>query len=175
MKAVAAVLLACPMLFGGIARAAVNGEPQPVQLAPLPSGSVSLVFAGAPGQPERKLSFAEIEALGLHRVHTATFWPGDDGVYEGPLLRDVLQAAGLGEAAAIRVVALDGFSQVLPRADWTRWPVLLATRRDGKAMTVRNKGPFRIIYPRDMNPGLQDPSYRLRWVWLIRSIEAVAP
>lgn len=160
-------------MLGGVARADADGEPQAVQLAPLPAGLASLAFS-RPGQPERTLSLAELEALGLKRLRTTTFWPGDDGVYEGVLLRDALQAAGMGDVAAIRVIALDGFSQVLPRADWMRWPVLLATRRDGQAMTVRNKGPLRIIYPRDMSPALQDPSYRLRWVWLIRSIEAVA-
>lgn len=173
MKALAAVLLACSMSFGGMALAAAGAEPVPVQLGPLPATSASVSFS-AQGASATRLSIAEIEALGLHQVRTATFWSADDGIYQGPLLSEVLKAVGLDEAKAIRVVALDGFSQVLPRADWTRWPVLLATRRDGKPMSVRNKGPFRIIYPRDMSPDLQDPSYRLRWVWLIRSIEAVA-
>lgn len=173
MKASAAVLLLCSMLSCGAGLAAAASEPRPVQLAPLSDTRASIAFVGA-GQGSKVLTLAEIEALGLYRVRTATFWPGDDGVYEGALLSDVLQAAGLADAKAIRVLALDGFSQVLPRADWTRWPLLLATRRDGMAMSARNKGPFRIIYPRDMSSSLQDPTYRLRWVWLIRSIEAVS-
>jgi hypothetical protein len=38
---------------------------------------------------------------------------------------------------------------------------------------LRDKGPFRLIYPRNMAPELAEPLYRLRWVWLIESIEAV--
>ncbi|ANQ84858.1 hypothetical protein dqs_1820 [Azoarcus olearius] len=174
MKLRAAVLLACCCLSCGVAFAAAGPVPEPVRLpaAAHPDASQTLRFASAGSV--RELSLADIEALGLHEVRTATFWPADDGVYQGVLLRDVLKAAGLGDALAVRVAALDGFSQLLPRADWMRWPVLLATRRDGKPMSVRNKGPFRIIYPRDMSPALDDPIYRLRWVWLIRSIEAVA-
>jgi hypothetical protein len=90
------------------------------------------------------------------------------------LLSDVLNLGGLAAAAAIRVRARDGFSQVLPRRDWTQWPIILATRRDGKMMTPRNKGPYRIIYPRNLSVELADPLYRLRWVWLVESIEPVA-
>ena len=42
-------------------------------------------------------------------------------------------------------------------------------------MRRRDKGPLRIIYPRDMDAALQDTRYRLRWVWLVTRIEAAAP
>ncbi len=120
----------------------------------------------------RHYTLAELEAAGLKKVTTRTFWPADDGSYQGPLLADVLKLAGLDGAAAVRVSARDGFSQVIPRADWTRWPILLATRRDNQPLSPRNKGPLRIIYPRDQDPVLEDTIYRLRWVWLVNSIEA---
>jgi hypothetical protein len=121
------------------------------------------------------LSLADLESLPLHRVTTATFWPDDDGTYEGPLMADVLRRAGIDGAAALRLTARDGFSQVIPRQDWMRWPLLLATRRDGKPMSIRQKGPLRVIYPRDSDKELTDPVYRLRWVWLLKSIEPVTP
>ena len=119
----------------------------------------------------RQYTLAELEAVGLTKVTTKTFWPADDGSYQGPLLADVLKLAGLDNTAAIRVSARDGFSQVIPRSDWTRWPLLLATRRDSHPLSARDKGPLRIIYPRDQDPALEDTIYRLRWVWLVRAIE----
>lgn len=121
----------------------------------------------------RKFTLAELEAVGLGRITTKTFWPADDGSYQGPHLADVLKLAGIDGAAAVRVTALDGFSQVIPRSDWTRWPLMLATRRDGQLLSAREKGPLRIIYPRDLDPVLEDTLYRLRWVWLVRTIEPV--
>lgn len=122
----------------------------------------------------RRLSLAELESLPLHRVATSTFWPGDEGVFEGPLLSDVLGLAGLADADAIRAAALDDFAQIIPAEDWKRWPVIVATRHNGAAIPVRAKGPLRIVYPRDMDPALQEPVYRLRWVWLLKRIEVVA-
>lgn len=147
--------------------------PRPVSLTPLDATQEVLRVAGEQG--DKSYSLSRIEALGLYRVNTTTFWPEDDGTYEGVLLADLLADAGLSEASAIRILALDGFSQVMPREDWERWPVLLATRRDGRPMGVRDKGPLRIIYPRDADPRLSDSVYRLRWVWLIDTIEQVEP
>lgn len=119
------------------------------------------------------LGLADLEAVGLREIRTRTFWPADDGAYQGPLLADVLKRVGLEKAPAIRVTALDGFSQIIPREDWTRWPLMLATRRDGRTLSTRDKGPLRLIYPRDLDPALEDSLYRLRWVWLVHAIEPV--
>ncbi len=159
---------------GAPARADGPGPvPAPVTLDPPEPGPAVLSIKGPSG--ETSLTLAGLEALGVHRVAATTFWPDDDGVYEGPLLSDVLRHAGLDDAPAIRVSAVDGFSQVIPREDWTRWPVMLATRRDGRVQSVRQKGPVRIIYPRDMDRALSDTVYRLRWVWLVQAIEPAVP
>lgn len=168
------LLLAALALWGGAARAQPV-DTQPLRLTqPLPATGAParpvLTLAGPKGT--RSLSVDDLERLPLYRVRTSTFWPDDDGTYEGPLLRDVVALVGLDQASHLRVRAVDGFSQRLPREDWTRWPVLLATRRDSRPMGTREKGPLRVIYPRDMDPQLHDATYRLRWVWLVNRIEA---
>lgn len=166
------LFLATALALPGAAFSAQPNMPQPVTLPASASKQPVLTVRSAAGP--KRFSIANLEALGTYRVATSTFWPDDDGTYEGPLLRDVLKSAGLDQAASVRVRAHDGFSQVLPREDWQKWPVMLATRRDGKPMSPRHKGPLRIIYPRDMAPELADTVYRLRWVWLVDTIEAVA-
>ena len=167
------LLLSVVLVCGPAAAfAETPGAPRAVTLTISKATAPLLTLHGASGKVQ--LSLAELESLGMHEVRTTTFWPEDDGSYAGPLLRDVLQRAGLDKADEIRVRAKDGFSQVIPRQDWERWPVLLATRHDGQLMRPRNKGPLRIIYPRDMSPELADSVYRLRWVWLVDSIEAKA-
>ena len=148
---------------------AAPASPQPISLPRLAAGKPVLSIPTPTGI--RKFGLAELEAAGLREVTTKSFWPADDGTYQGPLLADVLKLAGIENAVAIRVTALDGFSQVIPRADWSHWPLLLATRRDGQPLSTRNKGPLRLIYPRDTDKKLEDTVYRLRWVWLVRSIE----
>lgn len=171
LSALALILVGNMPEVGGVALVQAQERAAPVRIDLPPDGSATPVLTIATPRGNVAYSIAQLEALGMYRVRTATFWPGDDGVYEGPLLADVLQHAGLGDAAAVKVTAVDEFSAIMPREDWSRWPVILATRREGRPMTARSKGPLRIIYPRDMSPVLEEPVYRLRWIWLVQRIE----
>lgn len=122
---------------------------------------------------EKHYSLASLEALGMHTLSTHTFWPEDDGSYQGVLLSDLLKDAGLKDISGIQLSAIDGFSQIIPKEDWQNWPLLLATRRDNAPISLRKKGPIRLIYPRDMDKQLEDGIYRLRWIWMINKIEAI--
>lgn len=144
-------------------------------LAPLSAQAARATLTVVGGSSTQRLSVADLERLPMHRLRTQTFWPDDDGTYEGPLLAEVLKRAGIDGAKEVRVRALDDFSQLIPQEDWKRWPVLLATRRDGKPLSTRDKGPLRVIYPRDMDPTLSEETYRLRWVWLVNRIEVATP
>ncbi len=141
-------------LLCAAAAAMAGPTPEPVQagaLAALPASSRVVLQAGAQGK-ERAFTLAQIEAAGMHRVTTSTYWPSDDGTYEGPLLRDVLAAAGLAGAAQVQVVARDGFTQTIPREDWTRWPVMVATRKNGSPWACATRGrcasSIRATWPR---------------------------
>jgi len=163
-------LALCLLIFGAEVHAQ-TATPQVVTLER--SRSMQPVMTIAHPAGNQPVSLAELEGLPMYRVKTSTFWPNDDGVYEGPLLRDVLAHVGLAKVAAIRVIAMDGFSQIIPSEDWLRWPLMLATRRDGQPLSTLAKGPVRLIYPRDMAQSLSDPKYRLRWVWLVTAIVPV--
>jgi hypothetical protein len=155
--------------------AVASGTPEVVREPMLPAAQASrVVLKVQSGGKESRWTLAQLEAIGMHRVTTRTYWPDDNGTYEGPLLSAVLKASGLDPAARIRVLARDGFSQVVPSEDLTNWPLMLATRRDGQPLDLARKGPLRIIYPRDMDSRLEAPVYRLRWVWMVDRIE-VAP
>lgn len=167
-----------PMLLAwtlgwSLATAWAVGEPQVVKdvLAPAMQADRIVLRVQAQGGKEKSWTLAQLEALGMHRVKTMTYWPDDNGAYEGPLLNDVLRASGLNPKTEIRVLARDGFSQLLPESDLSSWPLLLATRREGRPLDVARKGPLRIIYPRDMDKRLEAPVYRMRWVWMVERIE----
>jgi len=121
----------------------------------------------------QSVSLAEIEGLGVYRTRTTTPWERGELLFEGPLLANVVKYIGLGDAPAIRIRALDGFTTDIPREDWLEGSVLLATRRDGKLLTRRDQGPVRVVYPQINTPAFATPLYKPRWIWLIATIEAV--
>ena len=106
---------------------------------------------------------AMLEGLGMQTV-TVRYpnWPSGH-TFEGPLLKDVMAAAG---AAGDKVLpmALDGYAAEIPMSDLEKWPVILALKMDGQYMGVGGAGPAFVIYPRDDYPALQAQD-DAKWVW----------
>ena len=91
--------------------------------------------------------------------------------FRGPLLADVLAAAGVvpADGATLHTLAVNDYAVDLPASDVRDYPVLLATRADGRPMTVAHYGPLRVVYPTsgfDLDPTVYDP----RWIWQLTEI-----
>ncbi|SOD96809.1 molybdopterin-dependent oxidoreductase [Caenispirillum bisanense] len=168
----AAVLTAATAAVLPAAADEAGPRPLPVTLPPLPPGPPVLTVEGPSGP--RSFTLAQLEALGLYALTVDLVWADEGGTYQGVLLADVLAAAGLAEVPAVDVEGLDGYRATIPHDDWRRWPVLIATRRDGAAMAVRDKGPLRILYPLTPDEVLASPKMDLRWVWMIARIAPAA-
>src|SRR5690606_26858422 len=95
---------------------------------------------------ERAAEFdlAALEALGVHAMRAGyPNWPGVS-VFEGPLLAEVLAAAGA-TGERIRLVALDGYASELTMADLEAYPAILAVKRDGAYLGLGGRGPTWLV------------------------------
>ena len=119
----------------------------------------------------RAISIADLEALPQSELTGSVSTDEPVTTCQGALLRDVVQAIGAGKTDRIVVRASDGYAADIPRKDWERWPVLMATRCGGRRLTVRQRGPARILYPTALYPELSERTYVNRSVWLIAEIE----
>ncbi len=73
---------------------------------------------------------------------------------KGPLLRDLLKAAGVSGKSVVAKAA-DGYEAEIPMSDLTSYDVIIAVTVDGKPITEDENGPSRILYPVEDNPKLQ--------------------
>jgi hypothetical protein len=109
-----------------------------------------------------------LKTLPQKRVVTATDWTEGDQVFEGPLLSDLLTRISA-DGAELRATALNDYSVTIPFSDAAEHRVLLALRRNGEAMRVRDKGPIWVIYPRQSagsGPGLHNE----KMIWQLRQL-----
>ena len=107
---------------------------------------------------------ADLEALGLHELRTSTAWTEGVVTFEGVRLCDVLDAAGA-DGVVIEAHALNDYIVQIPADDCRKYPVLLAMRQNGRVLSVRDRGPLWIVYPRDDFPELATDIVNTRWVW----------
>lgn len=129
----------------------------------------ALEVTGRVANPGR-LDMPALAKLPPARVVTATKWTQGRVTFEGVRMRDLLRAVGA-DGREVVAIALNDYRVTIPVADFERYDVILAWRRDGQDMPVRDKGPFWIMYPFDQHDELRAEPYFGRSIWQIKSLE----
>ena len=138
-----------------------------------PKGKVVLTVSGTLTKPnhgkDATFSMEMLEKLPQISFITKTPWYPKAVTFTGPLLRDVLAAAGAsGNKIAAR--ALDDYKTLIPMSDAQNFNLILARQIDGKSLSIREKGPLFIVYPYDSTPELRAQMYLDRSAWQLKSL-----
>ncbi|WP_210527913.1 hypothetical protein [Rubellimicrobium arenae] len=142
-----------------------------------PAGQVVLTLSGQVADTNSdgvaEFDLAMLDALPQRETVTATPWHEGRPTFSGPTIASVLRAVGA-QGSKLRIVALNDYSAEMPVEDAQTIPVILATRIDGKTISIRDKGPLFVIYPFDEQPELFNEVYFGRSVWQVARIEVIA-
>ena len=166
--------------FGGLAATALTaaaglGSTAPALAAPLakPNGKVVLTISGLIGNTNNgdkaEFDMPMLEALGTTSFTTKTPWYKDPVTFSGVPMSKLLDTVGA-KGSSLTVTALNDYATDIPFEDFKAHPVILATKRDGNYMPVRDKGPLFIVYPFDSDAQLRSDRYYVRSAWQLRSL-----
>ncbi len=158
LRALAAPLLAVPAFAAAV-------EPLPA-----PTGRVILTVTGRIAGGTVRLDRALLLAGGTDKLLTST--PFTDGVstFSGVLASRLLDRLGA-DGTSLRTRALNDYAVTIPMSDIRTYPVLLALDQDGRALSVRERGPIWVIYPFSDHPDLDGRVYRQRSIWQLSHVE----
>jgi len=138
-----------------------------------PAGRVVLTIQGdvqSPNQGDRAtFDMAMLEKLPQRTFTVQTPWYPTPVTFTGPLLRDILAAAGA-KGSKIVAEALNDYKTDIPLNDAMRFDVIVARLMNEKPMPVREKGPLFIVYPFDSSPELRAEIYYNRSAWQLKSL-----
>ena len=129
------------------------------------SGKIGVTNKDGTAQFDR----AMLEALGLKTIETTTPWHEGKVKFEGVPMDTLMKLVGA-SGERVSVVALNDYSTEIPMEDFAKFNVILALKRDGQYMAVRDKGPLFIIYPYDSDPELKSQTYYARSAWQVARI-----
>ena len=140
---------------------------------PAPEGRVILTVSGRIGTfndaTNARFDRGMLEALGTSGFTTATPWYDRPVTFEGVLMARVMEVVrAMGDTVVC--TALNDYETRIPISDFTKFNVLLAMKRDGEYMPIRDKGPLFIVYPYDSDPALQNQRYYGRSAWQLSRI-----
>ncbi|MDQ1185588.1 MULTISPECIES: oxidoreductase [Agrobacterium] len=129
------------------------------------SGNISKTNVNGTAQFDR----AMLEKMGLVTIETQTPWYETRVHFEGVSMAKLMEFVGA-KGETVRAVALNDYVSTIPVKDFTQYNVILAMKRDGEYMQVRDKGPLFIIYPYDSMPELQSQTYYTRSAWQVAKL-----
>jgi hypothetical protein len=137
-----------------------------------PKGEVVLTVTGAIGAHNKgrrlELDLASLERMRQVRLEAAEPFLKRRVTFEGVLLSDLLNVAGVSEGASkVSLTALDDYKVDFTLADVRSSQMLLATKADGKHMPVDRSGPIRIVFPDSSSLG-RNPDL---WIWSVSSMK----
>ncbi|WP_369819490.1 molybdopterin-dependent oxidoreductase [Acidovorax sp. Root217] len=111
-----------------------------------------------------------LEKLPQKSFTTQTPWYPQPVTFTGPLLRDVLAAAGA-KGSKITAVALNDYKTEIPFDDATRHDVIVARLMNDRSMPIREKGPLFIVFPFDTKAELRTELYYNRSAWQLSTLQ----
>ena len=135
------------------------------------SNKVLLTVSGNIAAENNTMEFDRqaLEALGMVSIETSTPWYKGSVKFEGVPLDSLMKAVGA-KGERVVAVALNDYSSEIPMEDFAKYKTILALKRDGEYMPVRDKGPLFVVYPYDENPELKSQKFYSRSVWQVAKL-----
>ena len=119
-------------------------------------------------------SMEDLLALEQTTISTLNNYVDDKTTFSGPLAKDVFQGIDLEATDTVKASAVNDYFVSIPAVDFLESPVILAVLRDGKPMSLRDKGPVWIIYQTEDYSDDTEPSVSMihnRLIWQLSKME----
>ncbi|MGM8766073.1 molybdopterin-dependent oxidoreductase [Enterobacter asburiae] len=117
----------------------------------------------------------EFNSLQTKSITTKTPWTpnGRAVTFSGVPIREIMRHVGVSGSMLI-MHALNDYEVSIPIEDVFKYDIILANKMDGEYLTLRNFGPYFVIYPVDQFYGqLNTPKFLARLIWQVDKITVV--
>ncbi|AKS47160.1 hypothetical protein SAMN05444287_3203 [Octadecabacter temperatus] len=119
-----------------------------------------------------EFSLEELDAFEQVEFTTTTIWTDGETQFSGVSLRALLENIDA-SGTTIEMVALNDYSVTMPISDLEDSAPIIATRMDGSIMSVRDKGPFWVVFPYDSDPKYSTEVTFARSIWQLNRLNVI--
>lgn len=119
-----------------------------------------------------RVSVKELEQkFQLLNITSYNPWEKKTTKHTGILINELIDKLAKPDTETIIFKAIDDYQVEIERNKWQKFRIVLVTREDGNYLSVKNKGPMRIIFP-DYDASKKEYEANLPlWMWMIKQVE----
>lgn len=118
-----------------------------------------------------KVSMNKLMAMPATEIYTSTPWTDGVQKFKGVPFDALFEAYGI-SSDIVRVSALNDYNVMVPASVLREDGAILAYHLNDAEMSVREKGPFWVIFPYDADVRFQTDTYWSYSVWQVKSVDA---
>ena len=165
-----------------LTESAPSAAPAVANLPPMqPTGPILLTVTGATARADAtgadaagtvRFDAAMLAALPRTSFATSTIWTEGVQTFSGVELRSLVDYLGI-TGGTLKIIAINNYSVQIPVSELVAGGALLADQRDGKPMSLRDKGPLWVVYPYDSGQEFRNEVVYSRSVWQVDRIEVL--
>ena len=115
---------------------------------------------------------ADLLQMPARTIKTKTVWTEGEQEFVGVSLDHLLRLFKI-ETGVLQAFALNDYMVVIPVEEVSEEGPIIAYERNGKVMSLREKGPLWIIYPYDDDPKFRREEIYARSIWQLNRIQLV--
>lgn len=115
------------------------------------------------------LDITALESFESTTLKTHTPWTEGLQVFTGVRVSVLLTALGM-QGVTLRALTLNDYEVEISVKDAEDYPVIIAYKRNGRHMLIRDKGPLWIIYPLDEFPELRNLQSEQKMAWHLSGV-----
>ncbi|MEP1932492.1 MAG: oxidoreductase [Paracoccaceae bacterium] len=119
-----------------------------------------------------ELSIEALDLLEQKKFSTKTIWTDGITTFSGVPLKVLLNHFDA-NGETVEMVALNDYAVTMPFADLEDDAPIVATRMNGELMSVRDKGPFWVVYPYDLDARYQNETVYSRSIWQLNRLKVM--
>lgn len=116
-----------------------------------------------------QLDLSTLHAMPSVTFETATIWTDGLQQFTGVSLATLIQELGVNDGV-LEAYAINAYVVEIPVSDAVEGGPIVAYERNGKEMSVRDKGPLWIVYPYDSDPAYRNEAIYSRSIWQLERI-----
>jgi hypothetical protein len=121
---------------------------------------------------QHELELSDMDQMEQIEFSTGTIWTDEKNSFSGVSLRALLEKLGA-DGTRLRLVALNDYSIEMPIVELEEKAPIIATRMNNETMTIRDKGPYWVVYPYDASPKYRTETHYAWSVWQLRRLEVL--
>ncbi|GAL17975.1 hypothetical protein JCM19235_6528 [Vibrio maritimus] len=112
----------------------------------------------------------DLSSMPQATINTELPWLNGENQFTGVKLEDLFAQSNTPLPELITFIALNDYKVSIRLEDIKQYQPIIANRKNGERMSIRDKGPYWVIFPLSQYPEIDNTDYHAMMIWQLKEV-----